>query len=77
VATEKVNGKDPMFAHVDFRSDSQVISETGYRAHFFHTDYLKETPYQSINEFVQTLPEHFAKEMDFDTSVLGSQLQMF
>lgn len=68
---KKENGKDPMFAHVEFRSDSVVISETGYRSHFFHTDYLKETPYKSIDEFIQALAEHFAKEMGYEAPTKG------
>lgn len=74
---KKENGKDPMFAHIEFRSESPVISETGYRSHFFHTDYLKETSYQTINELVQAVAEHFAKEMGYEPPLRGSQLRMF
>lgn len=74
---KKEEGKNPMFAHVEFRSDSAIISETGSRSHFFHTDYLKETPYHSVKEFVQALAEHFANEMGYEPPVPGSQLRMF
>ena len=74
---KKADGKDPMFGHIEFRSDSKIISETGYRSHFFHTDYLKETSYQSISEFAQAVGEHFAKEMGHELPVRGSQLRMF
>lgn len=74
---KKDNGKDPMFGHVEFRSDSAILNKTGYRSHLFYTDYLKEKPYRNINEFVQALAEHFAKEMGYEPSGHGSQLRMF
>ncbi|MEJ2881070.1 hypothetical protein [Pedobacter sp. GR22-6] len=59
----KGDGKDPMFGHIEFRAEPGLISSTGYRSHFFHTDYLKETPYRSIAEFVVAVGEHFAREI--------------
>ncbi len=54
--------KDPLFSHIEYRAESPIISETGYRSHFFHTQMLDGTDYTSIEELVTTIGENLAIE---------------
>ena len=68
---------EPLVAHMEFRSESQIISETGYRSHFFHTDVLDDTAYLDIAELVTDFGEHFAREHGYEPPALGHQYKLF
>jgi hypothetical protein len=70
-------GNEPLVSHMEFRSESPIISETGYRSHFFHTDVLNETAYQDIAELVTDFGEHFARAEGYEPPVIGHQFKLF
>jgi len=76
---EKKDGqlKDPLVIHIEFRSESKVISETGYRSHFLFSEYLKHCEHKSIEDLVVSLGEHLALENGYQPPEPQSQLSLF
>jgi hypothetical protein len=70
-------GNEPLISHMEFRSESPIISETGYRSHFFHTDVLEDTAYQDITELVTDFGEHFARAEGYGPPEIGHQYKLF
>ena len=70
-------GTEPLIAHMEFRSESPIISETGYRSHFFHTDVLEDTTYRDIAELVTGFGEYFARAEGYEPPAVGNQLKLF
>ena len=70
-------GNEPLISHMEFRSESPIISETGYRSHFFHTDVLEDTAYQDITELVTEFGEHFARAEGYEPPAIGHQYKLF
>jgi hypothetical protein len=68
---------EPLVSHMEFRSESPIISETGYRSHFFHTDVLDDTAYRDIEELVTEFGEHFARENGYEPPSIGHQYKLF
>lgn len=68
---------EPLVCHMEFRSESQIISETGYRSHFFHTDVLEDTAYHDIAELVTDFGEYFARENGYEPAAIGHQYKLF
>jgi hypothetical protein len=68
---------DPLVNHMEFHSDTKIISDTGYRSHFFHTDVLEDTAYQSIEELVTEFGKHFARENGYEPLAPAQQLCLF
>jgi hypothetical protein len=62
---------------MEFHSESPIISETGYRSHFFLTGVLKDTAYQDISELVTDFGEHFARAKGYEPPALGYQYKLF
>jgi len=72
-----VPGSEPLVSHVEFHSDSPIISETGYRSHFFHTDILEATNCRDIEELVTGFGEYFARAEGYEPPAQGNQLRLF
>jgi hypothetical protein len=70
-------GNEPLISHMEFRSESPIISETGYRSHFFHTDVLEDTAYQDIAELVTDFGEYFARAEGYVPPAIGQQYKLF
>lgn len=70
------NQKDPLVSHIEYRSESTVISETGYRSHFFHTQALNRTDYGSIEELVTSIGEILALQNGYKPPPRG-QMTLF
>lgn len=70
-------GVEPLVSHMEFHTDGSIISETGYRSHFFHTEVLEDTAYQDIAELVKEFGEHFAREEGYEPPKMGNQLKLF
>jgi hypothetical protein len=70
-------GIEPLVSHVEFRSESPIISETGYRSHFFHTSILDNTACRNIMELVTGFGEYFAREEGYEPPRPGNQLKLF
>ncbi|WP_158993940.1 hypothetical protein [Mucilaginibacter sp. L196] len=68
---------EPLVSHMEFRSESPIISETGYRSHFFHTEVLEDTAYRDIAELVTEFGEHFARENGYEPPAIGHQYKLF
>lgn len=68
--------KDPLVSHVEYHSQSHVISETGYRSHFFHTQALDGTDHKTIEELVTAIGEHLAIENGYKPPTRG-QMSLF
>ncbi|WP_431294521.1 hypothetical protein [Pedobacter sp. P26] len=71
------DGKEPMVVHLEFRSDSHVISSTGYRSHFLFSAFLTDCQYQSIAELAVSLGEHLARENGYEPPQPEQQLSLF
>lgn len=69
--------KDPLVIHIEFRSDSKVISETGYRSHFLFSESLKYCEHKSIEDLVRALGEHLALENGYEPPEPQIQLSLF
>ena len=68
---------DPLVSHIEYHSDFHIISETGYRSHFFHTELLKDTAYSSIEELVTGIGESLAIENGYKPPAPGHQMSLF
>ncbi|MGO3108143.1 hypothetical protein [Sphingobacterium sp. JB170] len=68
--------KDPLISHIEYRAESGIISETGYRSHFFHTQALDGTDYASIGELVTAIGENLAIENGYKLPHRG-QMTLF
>ncbi|MGJ1311702.1 hypothetical protein ACS126_06445 [Sphingobacterium lactis] len=68
--------KDPLISHIEYRAESGIISETGYRSHFFHTQALDGTDYASIGELVTAIGENLAIENGYNPPHRG-QMTLF
>jgi len=68
--------KDPLVSHIEYRAESYVISETGYRSHFFHTKALEGTDYKTIEELVTAIGESLALENGYNPPTRG-QMRLF
>ncbi|VTP91324.1 hypothetical protein [Sphingobacterium daejeonense] len=73
---KRENQKDPLISHIEYRAESYVISETGYRSHFFHTKALEETDYKTIEELVTAIGEHLALDNGYNPPTRG-QMRLF
>ncbi len=71
------DGKEPLVSHIEFRSASNIISETGYRSHFFPTGALGHTDCQSIAELVSQVAKELALEKGYQPPEEGNQLTLF
>lgn len=67
---------DPLVSHIEYRSDSHIISGTGYRSHFFYTESLKGTDFASIDELVTSIGEQLALDNGYDPPPRG-QMTLF
>jgi len=75
--SKKMDGKEPMVVHLEFRSDSHIISSTGYRSHFLFSAFLKDCGYGSIEELAISLGEHLARENGYEPPQPEQQLSLF
>jgi len=71
------DNKEPMVVHFEFRSDSTVISSTGYRSHFLFSDFLKNCKHDSIESLAISLGEHLARENGYSPPQPEQQLRLF
>ncbi|MFD2285984.1 hypothetical protein GJU39_01455 [Pedobacter petrophilus] len=69
--------KEPLVVHLEFRSNSHVISSTGYRSHFLFSAFLKDCEYKSIEELAVSLGEHLARENGYEPPQPEQQLSLF
>ncbi|MGJ1525505.1 hypothetical protein ACR79H_07590 [Sphingobacterium spiritivorum] len=67
---------DPLVSHIAYRADSKIVSDTGYRSHFFYTKALENTDYRSIAELVTAIAEELAIENGYDPPSRG-QMTLF
>lgn len=67
---------DPLVSHIEFRAESGIVSETGYRSHFFYTELLKSTSYSSIEELVTGIAENLAIDNGYKPPARG-QMSLF
>lgn len=70
------NQKDPLVSHIEYRADSQIISGTGYRSHFFYTQALSGTNCKDITELVTAIAENLAIENGYKPPSQG-QMTLF
>lgn len=70
------NQEDPLVSHIEYQSEHKIISETGYRSHFFHTQAFENTEYGSIEELVTSLAEHLAIQNGYQPPPRG-QMTLF
>lgn len=71
-----VHPKDPLVSHIEFRSDSRIISDTGYRSHFFYTHGLIDTQLKDIEELVTAIAEKLSIENGYKPPIQG-QMTLF
>lgn len=71
------DGKEPLISHMEFTSDVPVISDTGYRSHFFHTELLHHTTFQTIAELVTHIGEKLSKDSGYEPPAPQYQLSLF
>jgi len=71
------DGKEPLAVHIEFHSDSKVISCTGYKSHFLLSAFLKDCGYTSIEELCTALGEYLAKENGYEPREPEQQLSLF
>lgn len=69
--------ENPLVSHIEFRSDSKIISQTGYRSHFFHSALLEDTTYQTLQELVTGIGEILAKENGYEPRSPANQMSLF
>ncbi|QPH38743.1 hypothetical protein [Pedobacter endophyticus] len=75
--SRRSEGKEPLAVHLEFRSDSKVISSTGYKSHFLFSAFLKDCGYTSIEELCTALGEHLARENGYEPPEPEQQLSLF
>ncbi|SDE11252.1 hypothetical protein SAMN05216464_1044 [Mucilaginibacter pineti] len=68
---------DPLVSHIEYRAESAIISETGYRSHFFHTEALHYCMFKSIQELVINIAEGLAREQGYQPPAPTHQLRLF
>lgn len=68
---------DPLVSHMEFNSDAKIISDTGYRSHFFYTQVLQDTACQTIEEFVTEIGKHLARENGYEPPGPANQMRLF
>ncbi|MGJ1261128.1 hypothetical protein [Sphingobacterium spiritivorum] len=68
--------KDPLVSHIEYRAESGIVSETGYRSHFFFTQALVGTDYKTIAELVTGIAENLAIENGYQSPARG-QMTLF
>lgn len=73
----KVKEEYPLVSHIEFRSESKIISETGYRSHFFHSALLEDTDYTTLQELVTGIGEILAKENGYEPRSPANQMSLF
>lgn len=71
------DGKEPLISHMEFTSEVPVISGTGYRSHFFHTELLENTTFQTIEELVVHTGEQLALDNGYEPPAPKQQLRLF
>ena len=69
--------REPNVIHLEFRSDSHIISGTGYKSHFLFSAFLKDCGYGSIEELAVSLGEHLARENGYEPPQPEQQLSLF
>ena len=67
---------DPLVSHIEYRADSGIVSDTGYRSYFFYAKALENTDYRSIAELVTGIAEELAIENGYDPPSRG-QMTLF
>ncbi|ARS41958.1 hypothetical protein CA265_20785 [Sphingobacteriaceae bacterium GW460-11-11-14-LB5] len=67
----------PLKCHAEFRSDSPVISNTGYRSHFFYADLLRYSTHSTLEDLLIEIGEYLARENGYEPPSLGNQLSLF
>ncbi|MFF5380919.1 hypothetical protein [Pedobacter suwonensis] len=75
--SKRTDEKEPTVVHLEFRSDSQIISGTGYRSHFLFSAFLTKCGYGSIQELAVALGEHLARENGYEPPQPEQQLSLF
>ncbi|MHB1179775.1 MAG: hypothetical protein ACYCZO_15775 [Daejeonella sp.] len=73
----KLKDEGPLVSHIEFRSDSKIISETGYRSHFFHSVLLEDTSYETVQQLVTEIGEMLAKENGYEPRSPTNQMSLF
>lgn len=69
--------EDPLVCHIEFHSESHVISGTGYLSHFFTSVLLEDIPYQTLEELVIGVGEILARENGYEPRSPSAQLSLF
>jgi len=69
--------KEPTVVHLEFRSNSHIISSTGYRSHFLFCAFLKVCGFGFIEELAVSLGEHLARENGYEPPQPEQQLSLF
>ena len=68
----------PYISHIDFYSEKDIISSTGYRSYFFQIESeLYHKNYNSLEEFVTAIAEKIAKENGLSPGSAKTQLSLF
>ena len=70
------NQQDPLVSHIEYRCESHIISETGYRSHFFFTQGLRNTQLKDIEKLVTTIAEKLSIENGYKPPTKG-QMTLF
>lgn len=69
--------QEPLVSHMEFISDHPVISNTGYRSHFFFTKLLEETDFKNITELVTHVGELLSRDSGYEPPAPNRQLRLF
>lgn len=68
----------PHISHIDFYSDKDIISSSGYRSYFFQIEKLfQENDFNSVQELVTSIAEAIAKENELVFGSVKTQLTLF
>ena len=67
---------DPLVGHIEFFSKSKIISNTGYKSHFFYIEMLNDCSFQSIEELVVKVGENLAVQNGYQPPKIGEGHQM-
>ncbi|MGO3240763.1 MAG: hypothetical protein ACTIKD_09915 [Sphingobacteriaceae bacterium] len=68
--------KDPLVSHIEYRAESGIVSETGYRSYFFYTQALSGTDYADIRQLVTAIGENLALDNGYQPPARG-QMTLF
>lgn len=68
----------PYISHIDFYSEKNIISSTGYRSYFFQIEQaLSHGNYNDVQELVTSIGRAIAKENGFEVGSAKTQLTLF